>query len=346
MFGKNLKYYRLKRNMTKKDLAEAVGLTPMAITNYESDYRKPSFDIVVKIAKALNVDIKDFITVQSKELSFEHEEFRKTSKLTQTKQEFIREAVEEYFGRFFNAIDCLGRKVLPDPIESHKLTVTKDVEKDALELRKALDFPTSGPIINLITHLEYMGIFILFLNIDNESFSGMNGRVENYSYIVVNSNHSAERIRSTVAHELAHIMFKNIGKEKEQELYATAISGAFLLPRRDLIIKLGLKRNKITKDLEIICKEYGVSSQMLMKRAEVNGIISSSQLRDFFISITRLGWRKKEPSRINREEPLLFKELVFRGINEGEINIDKGAELLKITHDELNKYCGLWEDFQ
>ena len=83
-----------------------------------------------------------------------------------------------------------------------------------------------------------------------------------------------------------------------------------------------------------------------MKRAEVNGIISSTQLREFFIKITQLGWRKNEPTRIkNREEPLLFKELVFRGINEGEINIDKGAELLKMSHEEINNFCGLWEDF-
>ena len=344
MFGKNLKYYRLKRNMTKKDLAEAVGLTPMAITNYENDSRKPNLDTVVNIAKVLKVDIKDFITIQKEKLNFEHGEFRKTNKLTQTNQEFIREAVEEYFGRFFNAIDCLGRKVLPKPIESHKLTATKDAEKDALELRKALDFPTSGPIINLITHLEDIGILVYFLDIDNESFSGMNGIVEGYPYIVVNSNHTAERIRSTMAHELAHIMFKEIDNEKEQELYATALSGAFLFPRRDLILKLGLHRKCISKDIFLICKEYGVSSLMLMKRAEICNIISSSLFKDFSIKVSQIGWRKKEPSRINREEPLLFKELVFRGINEGEINIDKGAELLKISHEEINNFCGLVED--
>ena len=230
-------------------------------------------------------------------------------------------------------------------MNGQRLTSTQEVEKDALELRKILDFPTCGPIKNLITHLEDMGILILFLNIDNESFSGMNGTVEKYPYIVVNSNHSTERIRSTVAHELAHILFKDIDDEKEQEKYATALSGAFLVPKHDLILKLGLKRKRITKDIELVCKEYGVSSLMLMKRAEVNGIISSAQLRDFFIRITKLGWRKNEPTRINKEEPLLFKELVFRGINEGEINIDKGAELLKISHEELNKFCGLWEDY-
>ena len=345
MIGKNLKYYRLKRNMTKKDLADAVSLSPMAITNYENDSRKPSFDMVVKLAEALNVDLKAFIAVQNKKLSFQHEEFRKTNSLNQTKQEFIRESVEEYFSRFFNAVDCLGRNVLPWPMPSQVLPSTKDVEQDALELRKILDFPVSGPITNLITHLEYMGILILFLNIDSESFSGMNGKVEDYPYIVVNSNHTAERIRSTVAHELAHIMFKDINDEKESELYATALSGAFLIPRRDLILKIGIHRKSISKDMLLVSEEYGVSYQMLIKRAEVNNIISKSLCKSFFVNISKKGWRKNEPTHIEREEPHLFKDLVLRGINEGDINIDKGAELLKVSLEELNKYCGLLEDF-
>ncbi|MBQ0071755.1 MAG: helix-turn-helix transcriptional regulator, partial [Spirochaetales bacterium] len=41
MFHKNLKYYRLKKNWTKQDLAKAIGVTPVAITHYESGERRP-----------------------------------------------------------------------------------------------------------------------------------------------------------------------------------------------------------------------------------------------------------------------------------------------------------------
>ena len=53
MFEKNLKYYRLKKNMTKRALAEACGVTPMAITNYESGKRRPEMAIIKKMAEAL-----------------------------------------------------------------------------------------------------------------------------------------------------------------------------------------------------------------------------------------------------------------------------------------------------
>ena len=45
----NLKYYRLKKNMSMKDLAEACGVSSMTISNYESGKRKPDMDIINKL---------------------------------------------------------------------------------------------------------------------------------------------------------------------------------------------------------------------------------------------------------------------------------------------------------
>ena len=61
MLGKNLKYYRLKNNMTKKALADAIGMTPMAITNYENGNRQPNMDTIKALAKVLNISVTDFL---------------------------------------------------------------------------------------------------------------------------------------------------------------------------------------------------------------------------------------------------------------------------------------------
>ena len=45
MISKNIKYYRLMKFMSKKELADAVNVTPMAISNYESGKRIPEMDI-------------------------------------------------------------------------------------------------------------------------------------------------------------------------------------------------------------------------------------------------------------------------------------------------------------
>ena len=53
MFSKNLKYYRLRKQMSKKELAEKVNVTPMAITNYENGDRKPNMETMKALADAI-----------------------------------------------------------------------------------------------------------------------------------------------------------------------------------------------------------------------------------------------------------------------------------------------------
>ena len=136
MFNKNLRYYRLKNNMSKKELASIVDVTPMAISNYESGVRRPSMDIIKKLASALGVKVTDFLNNRNEKLVFAHEEFRKNSKMTKTEQEYIRESVEEYLNRFFTIVEILGGEVLTNAPECRKLKLTGDVEVDALEMRK------------------------------------------------------------------------------------------------------------------------------------------------------------------------------------------------------------------
>ena len=53
MFSRNLKYYRLKNNMTKRELATRVGVSSMSITHYENGDRYPEMDTIKKLAEFL-----------------------------------------------------------------------------------------------------------------------------------------------------------------------------------------------------------------------------------------------------------------------------------------------------
>ena len=79
MFSKNLKYYRLKKNMSKKELASLVKVTPMAISHYESGERRPGMDIIKALASALDVRVSDFLCNRNENLTFTHGEFRTDS---------------------------------------------------------------------------------------------------------------------------------------------------------------------------------------------------------------------------------------------------------------------------
>ena len=343
MFNKNLKYYRLKKNMSKKDLAEACGVTPMAITNYEQGARKPEIEIINRLAKALDVGVADFIRSRNDNLVFAHGEFRKNSALTKSQQEFVREAVEEYFGRFFDAVDYLGGEPLPLPPDIHCLKSTGNFEDDAVILRKHLGIPKIGPIEDLVAMLENRGILVKMLDIDNRHFSGMNGTVNGYPYIVVNNYMTTERKRSTIAHELTHMMF-SLNADLDEEKFATEVSGAFLITSKDVVREIGLQRRAITKDFIIVCKEYGISMYLLVMRATQVKVVSSSVAQNFYIKAGKAGWRTDEPSWMEKEEkPMLFEQLVFRAINEEGISIQKGVELLQIPYDKVEERCGLVE---
>lgn len=339
MFGKNLKYYRLKNRMSKKALADAVGVTPMSITHYENGARNPDFSIIKKLADVLHVSILDFMALRDGAHCYTHGEFRKSSALNKTDQDYVCESVEEYLDRFFTVTELLGGDVLPAYPALHALEMTDDVEHDAQALRKHLGFATSGPVKDLIGAMENKGILIYLCNIANDKFSGMNGTVDNRPYIILNRQMSAERQRSTLVHELIHIFFKANKSEKELENHATAVSGAFLFPKEDAHRELGYRRTGVSPDFALIAKEYGVSVQLIAKRAQILQIITETSLTHFYVhDLPLLGGRKNEISRIPAEETNLFQQLVLRAIGQDEISIQKGSELLKMPYDQLSQY--------
>lgn len=346
MFSKNLKYYRLKNAMSKKELAEQASVSPMAISNYENGKRKPDMDMLKRMAMILGVRVSDFLAIRDKKLVFCHGEFRKNSTLSVAQQDYVRESVEEYFNRFMTIVEILGGEVLPKAPDTGVLRLSGDSESDAQALRKHLNLAVDGPIDNLIEILENKGVLMYVCEIDNDKFSGMNGFVNGCPYIVINKKMSPERKRSTIVHELSHLMFKWPGdmEDRKIEALSTAISGAFLFPKTDAIRELGVRRTAVSKDMLLVAQEYGISMYLLVKRAQLSGIISASLEQGFYIDASKAGWRKNEPHRIENEVPTLFEQLVCRAVNEHEVSMQRGAELLRIPYDDIVSRCCFSKD--
>ena len=58
--GNNIKKYRTKLGMTQDDLVRKSGVKHTTLTKIEGDFvKKPSVQVIVKIAKALDVSIED-----------------------------------------------------------------------------------------------------------------------------------------------------------------------------------------------------------------------------------------------------------------------------------------------
>lgn len=55
-----LKELRIEKNCTQKQVADATGLTTMAVKNYEHNRRKPTYDALIALADYFNVSM-DYI---------------------------------------------------------------------------------------------------------------------------------------------------------------------------------------------------------------------------------------------------------------------------------------------
>ncbi len=342
MFSKNLKYQRLKADISKKELAAKVGISPMAITHYERGDRTPNMAIIERLANALQVRPVEFLHARNAQMQFTHGDFRKRSTFSKANQEYIRAEVEDHFDRFYNVIEVLGDKVLVQAPQMNALELLDDDNENAVRLRVHLGFAKEGPICNFIGFLENVGILIHQLDIEDDRFDGMSGTVEYRPYIILSERMTPERQRSTLAHELAHMFFQWPENEDQQQIEkrAMAIGGAFLFPKDDVIRELGVKRQSISRDMILVAKEYGISMQLLAVRAKICRVISDASYKTFMIGASKAGWKKHEPTRIENEKPILFEQLVYRAINEEEISIQKGAELLRESYDNIAKNCG------
>lgn len=59
--GKNIRTYRLEKNMTQKDLSEELYVTAQAISRWENDEVEPGIEMIKKIAEILEVSVEDVI---------------------------------------------------------------------------------------------------------------------------------------------------------------------------------------------------------------------------------------------------------------------------------------------
>lgn len=346
MLGKNLRLYRLKNNLSKRQLAERVHTTAKMITCYEEDTSIPSMETIEALAEALHCRISDFLAPWDERLVFVHGPFRRGDRLTKRQQAYIRAAAEEYMSRFHQIVGILGGDAVLPPVPAcHVLPLSPagTAEEDAKALRQSCSLPEEGPVGHLVERLEHMGVLVCLLPLGDSAFSGMHGLVHGRPYIALRDNAPPACMRSAIARELALLLFAwpDSLPDQVREERANAIVGAFLFPQEDVQRQLGMGQTPVSpQDRERICRAYGISMPLLVRRAAQCGIASDRipKDRDRSKSEEHRG-DQREPIPMLREEPMLFSNLVYKAVREQEISIQKGAELLQQSYNEVSSHC-------
>lgn len=188
------------------------------------------------------------------------------------------------------------------------------------------------PIPSLARVLENSGTRVIQLTAERgiDAFSAFVG---DQPVVVVNSELPADRMRLTLAHELAHVLYGDLNDNKSEsariESRAFEFASCFLVP--DEPLREAFKGQSMVKLLQYK-ERYGVSLAAMIYRGKRLGLLSDSVYRKLWRQFTQLGWRKQEPGKVAPDRPLRMEAL-----------LDQVVQQRKSTYKELAHLAGLPE---
>jgi Zn-dependent peptidase ImmA (M78 family)/DNA-binding XRE family transcriptional regulator len=340
VIGNRIKIARKKAGYSLRALSEAIDkkVSAQAIGKYERGEMTPGSDVLLALSKALGVSLAYLMDVQ--EIKLGEVDFRKKSSSTAKERAAVEVEVLEWVERYLQIEEILELDATHwrKPFEKEAIASVDKAEELADRVREKWDLGFD-PIPNMTELLEEKGLKVLIVDLPNR-ISGFTcevtiaGNQYQLPVIVVNKNHSLERRRLTLAHELCHQLInpENLS-EKEEEKAANRFAGAFLMHKLHLKREVGDHRSSLGyRELIDLKRIYRVSGAALLVRLRDLGIISNPTLTYMFQTVARK-WRTTEPEPLEvgeqYEQPQRFERLCYRALAENLISLAKAAELLR-----------------
>lgn len=350
MIGERIRRARLAKGLSLEKLAVGAGdITKQAINKYELGRSMPSSDVMLRLAKALDVKVEYFF--RPVEVKLEKINFRRKASLSATERKKIEEIAKESLERYLMLEEVFpADQINAAPFEEFdfRITNSEDAEVAAVELREAWALGLA-PIENMTELLEEHGIKVVEVEC-TDKFDGLSGFFDaKYAVVVIGRQWPGDRQRFTLAHELGHLVLK-ISSEcvaKEHERCCQRFAAAFLAPAQTVFAELGRHRREVSfAEWLMLKKKYGLSMAAWVLRARDLEIISHSLFLQIWKEIGRQKWRKVEPLKIEPEKPARFKRLLLHALSENLISETKAADLLGIRAGQLWHEIEQWTSLQ
>ena len=318
--GRNILYFRQQQGLPQQQLADALGIHKMAISNYEKGKRQPNIETVKAICKALGISIMQFMAYsEGVELSAGH--FQNTDLLTTAQKESIEAQTRYAAQRYYDACLCANAPCDRCSLPAEKVALPEDSAAAAEYMRSAIGLPKRGPIGNLTHILENNGIIVVQVPPPKRGkISGYSATLnKGFGIIAINGKYGGAQQRYALVCELAAMLFHD-GDNVDLD----DIVSHFLLPTTDLCREIGEKRKHLGfAEVRYICEEYGIAPQVVAKRAEQEHIISHSAYQQLLRQK-----REMQGFVFPQEKPTRLEQMVQRALADGEINEARALELL------------------
>ena len=330
---------RKTRQTTKTQLAKVLGVSIPTVSKYESGIKSMPEDRINKAATALGYPVGFFYRreplIGSGPALLYH---RKQQSVSAKKLHEVHALAEVRRLEISSMLESLDVS-LPVPHFYDVEEYGDEPEKIARSVRAAMNIPP-GPIFNLTEVIERSGYVVVVHDFGSRQIDGFSQRP--YCppcYIHLNSELPPDRWRWTLAHELGHLVmhFEPMQPPKLAERQANLFAGEFLTPAYEIGPQLaGLSFHKLA-GLKI---DWLVSMQSLINRAFHLGLISASQRKSMFVSLSRAGYHTREPADLDPpvERPTMMMELAQRHLDELEYSRSELCEFIAIGEAEFKKH--------
>lgn len=271
--------------LTKKGLAELIGVTPAAMSQYEMGTNRPRPDMLPRLADALGVPMSFFVAGRPYgRLDASTAHFRSL----RTTRSYQRAKAIAYTEQAWELTYALEKRVQLPLVDLPGFSGGEVNPGEALPtapsaaaraLRKYWNLGT-GPVSHLVRRMESRGIVVLTPQPDPdlETVDAFSTSRLPRPIVVLTPNRADDvyRHRFSAAHELGHLVLHGDSApgDLKQEREADAFAAEFLTPR-DSILPLLPPRVDL-RALSELRRIWGVSVDSLLYRCRELGLISDS----------------------------------------------------------------------
>jgi Zn-dependent peptidase ImmA (M78 family)/transcriptional regulator with XRE-family HTH domain len=353
--AKRFSLARRRRSLTKREVAERIGVSERSVSAYEKGDQEPDLPNVQRIAKALGFPEAFFFAADPEQLTGGIASFRSMSKMSARQRDsalgsgsiglLFNEWLEKNFNLPEPDLPDLGREpgVLTGlahresfeddiPFPSKSTAYGPEAAAEAFRSHWGLG---ELPVKNMISLVESKGVRVFSLAVDAKEVDAFSMWHGGKPFMFLNTFKSAEHCRFDAAHELGHLVLHRHGQTQGPELEreANAFASAFLMPKKSVLAHgpraatlPGLVRSK---------HYWKVSVAALNYRLHALGMTSDWIYRTLCIQLAEAGYRTAEPEAAPHEKSLIL-EKVFKALREEGMSKFDLADKLLIPPEEID----------
>lgn len=354
--GNRIKSARLYNGLTVEELAQLLGVSKQAVSQYENDQVDPPLEKGFLLSNSLNFPLDYFYSKNDVNIKIGTTYFRallRTNSKSRTQQETRLEHIAIIYSFLNQYIEFPSLDI---PSFENELTP----QEAAIELRKYWGLGTN-PINNITKLLESKGILVTMLDTDTDDIDAFSQREEvdgkEVFIVAVSKNkNSAARFQFDIAHELGHIILHEWSENielldrmqfKDREKEANAFASEFLLPSSAYFEDAFGIPNKVESYIRLKRKWKVSIAAMAYKNREL-GIITQRQYQYLLSIMNKNNMRISEPldNTLPIPEPTMFNDAVSLLLEAGVFTATSLVDELSIyglpmNYDEIERLLDL-----